>query len=242
MSIGDVLLNSLWAMIAGFVGSIIILIIVFLTSSMIDVPWTFSQARLGGDTNPMFPFVLSFITFIATMISLMLSVSILHMTDPEKYKKNRVIYSQMGIFGIVVYTCITPIYIFTGLISYDNIMIVFIVHVMILSFGSSLLLEILNNYRYILTGFYGSFVGLFWASIFVISLFASMESGYVKLISLLIILPVITTLVTFFKGMFEILYYNYNRLTNVDPLGDIFHAIEQEAQEALREAEEKNSI
>lgn len=241
--IQDIALNSLGAMISGFVWSILILIIVFATSSVISVPGTFDQARLDGwSNNPMFPFILSFITFIATMVSLFLSAVLLNMTDGERYKKNTVTYGQLAFFGILTYLCITPVYIYTGLINYDNIMIVFIIHSMVLAFWSSLLLEMLNNYRYILTGFYGSFIGLFFASIIVISLFNSMESGYAKLLSLLIILPLISSSLTFFKGLFELIYYHYHRVTNLDGLWDIFYQIEQEEQETLREEEAKNNL
>lgn len=85
------------------------------------------------------------------------------------------------------------------MLSYDNIMIIFIIHCLTLSFGSSLILEILNNYRYILTGFYGSFIGLFFTSILVVTIFTAFDSGYAKLISLLIILPVINTSLVFFR-------------------------------------------
>lgn len=93
----------------------------------------------------------------------------------------------------------TPIYIYMGLSDYENIMVVFIIHCMMLTFGASLILEILNNYRYILIGFYGSFIGLFFTSVLTLMLFSSMESGYVKLLSMLIMLPLINTTLVFFK-------------------------------------------
>lgn len=242
IAIQDIALNSLWAMIAGFIGSILILIIVFATSSIISIPWTFEQAQLWASTNSMFPFILSFITFIATMVTLVISAIFLHMTSPERYKKNLVTYGQLAFFGVLTYICITPVYIYMWLSSYENIMIVFIVHSMTLAFGSSIILEILNNYRYILIGFYGSFVGLFFTTILTIILFSSMESGYVKLLSMLIMLPLINTTLIFFKWIFELVYFHYFRLTNLDGLGDIFYQIEQEENEKLKEEEEKNNL
>jgi hypothetical protein len=242
ITIQDIALNSLWAMIAGFIGSILILIIVFTTSSIISIPGTFEQASLWGSTNSMFPFVLSFVTFIATMVTLVLSSIFLNMTSPERYKKNITSYGQLAFFGILTYLCMTPIYIYMGLSDYENIMVVFIIHCMMLTFGASLILEILNNYRYILIGFYGSFIGLFFTSVLTLMLFSSMESGYVKLLSMLIMLPLINTTLVFFKWLFELTYFHYNRITNLDGLGDIFYQIQQEEKEKLREEEEKNNI
>ena len=73
-------------------------------------------------------------------------------------------------------------------------------------------------------------------------LFGSMESGYVKLLSMLIMLPLISICLTFFKWLFELAYFHYYRLTNLDGLGDIFYQIEQEEKEALRDEENKNNI
>jgi len=240
--LSDIGLNALWWMISWFIGSVIILIIVFFASSFISIPWQFEQFSLSWSTNGLFPFVLSFITFIATLITLILSSILLHMTSPERYKKNTTTYWQLWFFGILTYMCITPVYIYTGLISYDNIMIVFIIHCLVLSFWSSILLEILNNYRYILIGFYGSFIALFFTSIFTILLFWAFDSWYAKLLSLLIMLPLINTCLILFKWLFEFVYYHYNRITNLDWLWDIFYQIQQEEQQLLREEEAKNNL
>ena len=63
-----------------------------------------------------------------------------------------------------------------GLQNYDYIMIIFIGHCTLLSFGTSIILEILNNYRYILTSIYGSFIGLFMTIAVSIGIFYSMPS------------------------------------------------------------------
>ncbi len=242
ISFQDVGMNTFWALIAGFVGSLLILLIVFMTSSIIDIPGTFSQASLGNNRNPMFPFVLSFITFFATMITIFLCAKLLHMIDAERYKKSSVISLQLAFFGILTYICITPVYIYTGMINYDNIMLVFIIHCLILSFGSSLLLEILNNYRSILLSFYGSFIALFFTTLIGLLLFTSLESGYAKLISLLLLLPLIQSSLIFFKGICEMLYYQYYSFTNMDQLGDIFSQIERKEAEELREEIQKNTL
>ncbi len=69
-----------------------------------------------------------------------------------------------------------------------------------------------------------------------------MDSGYAKLISLLVMLPLINTSLVFFRGLFELAYYHYHKFTNLDQLGDIFYQIEQEEKEALREETQKNTL
>lgn len=243
ITLQDIGLNSLWAFISGLVWSIIIMIIVFGTSSLVDIPGTFDNARkVGSSTNGMFPFILSFITFIATTSSIMLTCFILNLTNPERYKKNAIVYWQIAFFGILTYAFITPVYIYTGLLAYENILFIFMFHCIILAFGTSIILEVLNNYRYILTGIYGSFVGLFLTSMITLTIFNSFTSGQAKLISLLVLFPIINASIVFFKQLFEFAYFKYHKMTNLDQLWDIFYQIEEEEKRALKEEEEKNSL
>ena len=121
-------------------------------------------------------------------------------------------------------------------------MLVFILHSIILTFGTSIIIEVLSNYRYILTGIYGSFVGIFITGILTMTLFSSFSSGYAKLLSLLVILPLVNTCMILWKQLFEFAYYYYNQYTNLDQLGDIFYQIELEEKELLKEEEEKNAL
>lgn len=241
--IQDILINSLGALIAGITGSIIIVVITFMASNVVDVPGTFTSAQAWLAANSgIFPILLSIITLIGTSITMFMTYFLLHMTAPQRYKKNLTILGQIAFFVIFCYVCVTPAYVYLGLVSYENILYVFLGHTLFLTFGTSVLLEILNNYRYILTGLYGSFVGLLVSIFLTIIIFSSFSAGFAKLISLIVLLPVINFCVTFFKQLFELAYYHYNRFTNLDPLGDIFYQIELEEKEALEEEEEKNSI
>lgn len=243
VNISDVLINTAGACIAGFIGSVIILLIVFISSSFLNIPGTFESARLaGGTTNPMFPFILSFITAIAMIITTLLAAKLLTMTDGDKYQSRAEIYWQIGFFHIIIYLCFAPIYIYTGLQSYDTIMVIFIAHVLLSSFGCFLLLELMNSYRYVLIGLYGNFIALCISSSLMFLMFYSLSTGRAKLYILLLIIPLTITLMTFLRGIFELLYSAYFRMTNTDGLGDIFYRIEQEEKEAERIAEQKNSI
>lgn len=243
ISLTDVWISSLGTMIAGFIGSIVVILIVFLSSSIINIPNTMAQASLAGwTTNPIFPFILSFITFISLLITTFISAKVLTMTDGEKYKSSSEIYGQIGIFWIILYICLTPIYIYTWLQSYDNIMIIFIIHVLLFAFWASLLLEVLNNYRYILLGLYGNFIALSISGSLSFLLFYSLSSSKAKLMILLVMIPLIYTLITLLRALFEFVYYQYYHLTNLDWLGDIFYRIEREEKEKQEEDIQKNTI
>ena len=238
----DVLINSLWSLIAWIVWWIIILLITFLLGNSVDIPGTFATAQIWLETSSIFPLILSIITLIWTTFTIFLTAKLLNMTSAEKYKKNVVISWQLAFFAFILYVFITPVYIYAGLIDYDYIMYVFLAHTLLVIFWTSLILELLNNYRHILIWLYWSFIWLFVSLTITTIIFTSLETGTARLISLLLLLAIINFSVTFFKQLFELAYYHYYKYTNLDQLGDIFYQIEMEEKEKLRDEEDKNTI
>jgi len=238
----DVIINSLWAFIAWVIGSISMLLIAVFMSSFIDVVWGFSWGELGLKTSAIFTFFVSIIALIWTSISIFMTYIFLHYTSAEKYKRSLIIFGQLSFFIIFMYFLVTPIYVVKGLENYENLMFIYLGHILVLAFGTSLLMEVLNKYRYVLIGIYGSFLWLVVSWIFTMYIFNSFSGSFAKLITLLVLLPVVNFLMIFFKHTFEFLYYQYNKLTNLDQMWDIFYQIEEEEKEALREEEEKNSL
>jgi len=241
-SFQNILVNSLGSLIAWIAWSIVILIISFFLSDSVSIATTFQEAKVWLKTSSIFPLILSIITLIWTTLSMFLTYYILNLTDSERYKKNIVILWQITFFAFVTYLFITPMYIYIWVQDYDNIMIVYLFHVIILAFWVNIILEALNNYRHILIWIYWSFVWLFLSIIITVFIFSSFTSWFAKLISLLVLLPIINFSLTFFKQLFELGYFYYNKYSNQDPLWDIFYQIEMEEKELLKLEEEKNSI
>lgn len=234
ISFQEVLISGLWAFIAWAVWSLFILLVMFVFWNYFNVSGIVLDENLGTATNSMFPFTLSLVSLIWVSISLFATYFILSLISPERYKRNSVISWQIAFFSVMSYLFITPVYIYTWLLSYTNIMFVFLGHTTLVCFWTSLLLEILNNYRYILTGLYGSFVWLFISVITTLLIFFSFSSGYAKLLSLLFLLPFINACMVLCKWLFELAYFRYHRYTNLDQLGDIFYQIEMEEKEKER--------
>lgn len=242
ISFSDIIVNWIWSLIAWIIWWIIILIIAFLLWDTVNIPWTFANAEIWLETSSIFPLILSIITLTATTITIYLTYRLLHITSEERYKKNVVIWWQIAFFAFITYLFITPVYIYAWIVDYSYMMYVFLAHTLIVVFGTSLMLEILNNYRHVLIWFYWSFVGLFVSMILTVLIFTLFSWWTAKLISLIILLPIINFSVTFFKQLFELAYYHYYKFSNQDQLWDIFYQVEIEEKEQLREEEEKNSI
>ena len=243
IDIKDVWISSLGALISGIIGSIIMLVLIFVLSGFINVSDWFVAARSWiGEKNSIFPLILSIITFLATSATMFITYFFLHFANPERYRKNHVILWQIAFFTFFVYLFMAPVYIYSGLLDYDYIMIVFLIHTILVVFWVSLIIEVLNNYRYVLVSIYWSFLWLFVAVIVTSLIFWSIDSWQAKLISLLFLLPIINFMQVFFKWIFDFGYFHYNRITNQDQIWDIFYQIELEEKQALREEEEKNTI
>ena len=60
----DILINSLWSLIAWIIWWIVILIITFLLGDSINIPGTFASAQVWLETSTIFPLILSIINLI----------------------------------------------------------------------------------------------------------------------------------------------------------------------------------
>lgn len=242
VTMSDIWIQSLWSLIAWLVWSIMIIILTFMLGDVVDFAGNFQESSVWIKTSAIFPLVFSIVTFIGTSLTVYLSYFISHKINPEKYRKNMIIFWQISFFSILTYIIITPVYIYAWMINYDYLMYIFLAHCFIVIFWTNIILEILNNYRHILIGLYGSFIGLFMSIVITIAIFSSFSIWISKMIGLLLLLPLINFITTFLKQLFEMVYYHYTVYTNHDGIWDIFYQIELEEKELLREEEEKNSI
>jgi hypothetical protein len=243
ISFKDIWINSLWALIAWISGSVLLLVFVLVSSSIYDIPGEFSNDGTLADTkNIFFPFFMSFLTFFITTIVLFASYIFLTYTSPEKYSRSSVTYTQIALLWTLVYLFITPVYLYAWMTNYDNIIYVFVAHVLILYYVLMIILELLNDYRYILVWLYAATVStlLTWTiSIFIFWLF---PTGTAKLFFLLLLIPLVNCCSIFFKWLFEYVYYLYYKHTWNDNLWDIFRQIELESEEQLRQVNEENTL
>ena len=131
----DIWVSSVWALIAGFLWSLLILAITFFSSWALNIADTFANAKmLKWDTSSIFPLILSLITFFWTGLTMFVTYFILNMASPERYKKNLTILWQISFFWILTYVFLTPIYIYLWIKSYEYIMYIFILHTLIVTF------------------------------------------------------------------------------------------------------------
>lgn len=241
-NISEILLSSFWVFVAWILWSIFILIITFILSNYFNVVSSFEIKKTWINSSSLFPMIISILTFFWTSISSYFSYHILNIIDSEKYKKNNVILWQLSFLQIITYIFLAPLYIYIWLIDYNKLIIIFIIHITIITFWNNLLLELLNRYRYVLIWIYWSFVWLFISLLLSMYVFHNFWEWIAKLIVLLLLLPIINFLINFFKQIFELWYYYYYKYTSFDQIWNVFYEIEKEENENEKIEEEKNFI
>lgn len=237
-------ITSLWAMVAWLIWSIIILIFtIFIWKYTNLFSLTVSKTAFWSfRVEPIYPIMMSVVTLIWTSITNILTYIILWKTNPENYKRNNVIFNQIMLLQILVYICIAPIYIILWLTSFDNIIICFIIHVLIVIFWINIILDILNNYRYVMIWIYWTFIWTFLTTIIALFIHSNFPTSNTKLTTLIFLIPLINFLIIFFKKIFELLYFHFYRFTWTDPIWDIFYKIKREEEENEKEKSNNNFI
>lgn len=232
-SFEEIALTWVWALVAWLIWSIFILIIsIFIWNYINLFSIDSSVSRFWSiKVEPVFTILISLITLIWTSITSLLTYFLLWKTNPENYKKNNVIFSQIAYLQILIYVCITPIYIFFWWTSYDNITISYIIHVLSVIFSVNIFLDILNNYRYVMIWIYGTFIWTFLTTIISIIIYNNSSGWKLNFIILIFLIPLINFLIILLKKLFELWYYYFHTFTWADPIWDIFYKIKKEDEE-----------
>ncbi len=221
----SVLLACIGAIISGFIGAIIALVMAYLLFNKID---TSTQGMSG--------YFLSLIGFFATLSSALVSLSMSRLVFGDKYREGWTTFTQVFVFSIFTYIFLTPLYLMVGT---QYLAYIFALHVLIGTFGASMVTEILSSYRYVLLGVYGSFIGFMVSISVIVSLFSTHSASEVQFYMLVGVIIITHLTTTGVRVLFEFFYSLYYQATGNDQLGDIFARIEAEEQEIVKVAQEK---
>lgn len=221
-------LSIIGSLISGFVGGILVFVSIYLFLRGVEIK-----------TDGAFPYVLSLIGLFATVLTAIVTLWLNGYLFPRKYKHSTVVYGQIAIFSILFYICITPLYIYVGGKQSNWLMFVFTIHVLIAAFGTSLIGEVLSNYRYVLLSIYGSFIGFFVTVILSVVFFFTNSASSATLYALMGSIIMVNFFVSGIRFCVEYAYYQYYHSTGNDQLGDIFSQIEAEEQAELAAAKKE---
>lgn len=217
-------LTAAWSIIAGFVGSIIVIIsIFFFLQNAQKFLWVY-------------PYIYSITVFFATLFTAWLNIFLNKTINPDKYKRWSLTFVQVFLFSIFMFVFMLPVYVYATNIKQETLVYIFSLHVVLSILASSIFSELLSNYRYVLLWIYGSFIGSLVSILLTIIVFFTFQESSKNLYILILLLIIINTAINSLRALFEYIYYIYYSKTWMDQLGDIFYQIEQEEKEMVKKA------
>ncbi len=219
ISIGMVTLASF---VSGALGGIFILVCTFFFLSGVK------------DAAPVvFPYILSLVAFVGILISLYTLLYLQRQIFPDKYPSSSTQVTQTFLFSLILYLVLTPLYVYMAGIKTDALIVTFTIHALLAILGTTLIVEILSQYRYSLLSIYASFIGFSIATFLAVVFHMNSTLSESLLYALSGILIVGFTSITFVRVSFEFLYSYLYQISGQDILGNVFAEIE--ADEKARE-------
>lgn len=217
-------LYAAWSIIAWFLWSIIIVVsIYFFLQKAQSFQWVY-------------PYIYSMTWFFATLFSAGINIFMNKIVNPNKYKRWIITFAQVFLYSIILYIFIVPVYVYAVYQSPVSLVYVFTVHVVLAVLWSSILTEILSNYRYILLWIYWTFMGAFVSILLSFIVFFTFTESSKNLFILIWLLMLINWAIHTIRALFEFIYYIYYNKTWMDQLWDIFYQIESEEKEIVEKA------
>jgi len=187
----------LGGLVGGITGTIIMLIIYFLSLAALPA----EENGSAGITR----FVLITMILLSTITTNMVSSQIIAFSDREKYQDSRATLINIFALNLILFIFTTPLYLFTET---NNIQIVAAFHLLISAQMSALIMEVFAGDQYPLVGTYGvAFGGITAFSVvaFVINASTGTASG-ISTIILFIAMPLVWVLLEFFQCLVEVIY------------------------------------
>lgn len=145
------LLKLIAAGCGGGVGSLILLVIFFVASSVLT-PLT---SATDNYVSPIFVFILLMMIFISSTVGNILSTWLLALTEREKYKRIPSTIYQVFIISLIIFILMAPIYFVTAASGIQIIAYAVALHIILSAQVSALVLEIVSNIKHALVGVYG---------------------------------------------------------------------------------------
>ncbi len=202
ISFSAFLLKILAGGVGGIAGSLIMILIFVLTSSILT-PEMLNFQNQGEFITPIFVFILLMLVFLSTTASNIISVLLLALTERDKYKRISSTIYQVFILSIIVFILLSPVYFLTAVLDLSITVYVVALHIIISVQISALIMEIVSNYKYSLVGLYGITFSILLSSGFLFGI-----AGFIKTpqILLFLALPVIWVSIAFVGSIVTILY------------------------------------
>ncbi|MBL4695063.1 hypothetical protein JKY72_06885 [Candidatus Gracilibacteria bacterium] len=196
----------------GVVGTLV-LVLIFLLANSVLTPLSGNFAT-GDYISPIFIFLLMIMVFLSSTVGNMLSVFLLALTEPEKYKRKATAVTQVFIVSLVIFLVMVPVYFLTTSIDVSVTAYAVALHIIISAQVSAIILEIISNYKHALVGVYGVTFSILVAAGLLFGIAGLTD--YSAAILLFIALPVVWGSIAFTQSVVTMIYGWFARVYDKD--------------------------
>ena len=243
ISFGTFLLKIL-AGAAGGIGGSLILLVIFVLASSILTPIT-SYKDGVEQVSPIFTFILMMMVFLASTVGNIVSTWLMALTEREKYTRVQSAIYQVFIISMIIFLLMVPVYFITATTELGITAYAVALHIIISAQVSALILEIVSNYRYSLVGLYGITFSILTSAGIMFGLAGVVDSPQILLF---VALPIVWGSIAIVQSIFTMIYgwmastYDKDFLSTQTVYGsDYGKEVENEEEEAPKAKDEEGA-
>jgi len=186
----------------GIVGTVILLIIYMLSSSILQQVFM-QQGEEAVDISPLFTIVIMAMVFVSLLASNIFSPLFISFTQGERYKRVTTSLFQIFIVNVVIFVILIPSYLFSTNVGTGSVFFTAGLQMALSVLASALIFEIISNYKYALLGLYSTIFAVLTAIVFSSMIYQTTGS---TLVLLFLALPLLWGGVGFMFGIVGMIY------------------------------------
>lgn len=205
MSFFTLVLKTFAGLAGGVAGTLILLMIFLLTSSILQPVLSPAEAQ-AQEISPLFIFVLMAMIFATSVVSSLVAPLLISYTERERYTRVATAMSQIFIINIVIFAFVAPIYLTTSTTRLELTAGAAALQIILSATAGALIMELIHDYRYALITVYTTIIGILVAMAISFFLYTGLGTSGTTLL-LFAVLPVIWTMIGFFQGAIAMFYY-----------------------------------
>jgi hypothetical protein len=195
------ILKTIVGIIGGISGTMVILIVYMLASSLFSV-----QMDLTTGLTLLQLYIVLVMVVMATLVGNLVSLTFFYLIDRDKYQKLTPLITQGFIFNLLIFIFSIPLYFFIRGTGTDTLVYIISVHFLLSAFITSVMMEILSSSTYVLVGLYGNTIGILAALVVNLILFQFNKDTSVSAFFLFLTMPITWGSLGFCQSITEMLY------------------------------------
>lgn len=196
--LSTVIFRALAGVLGGALGSAVIFLVIILAQSFIT--GVFDTTSF----NPVFVFIILAMSFLSLQVAAIASASMFAYLENYKYTRLTTTLVQIFIINLLMFIVMVPAYVVISQMNSEALLYVGATHVVFSVVASTLIMEIMTEYRYAILSVYTTIASVMIGIL--ITLFIQFSASDILILPLLLILPIMWGCVGLFIGAGEMIY------------------------------------